>query len=53
MEWAISNAIALNHDRNPNRMAQVTAALRYGHDCAIARRSHRPCPPRPDLEKEM
>jgi len=51
MEWALNQAYVLNNDRNSNREAQVTAALKFGLDVAIARRSDEPVPERPDLSK--
>ena len=50
MEWSIDNALALMHDRNEHRYAQVAGALRYGLKVGIARRSREPIPARPDLE---
>ena len=47
MAHAISRAISANHDRNPNRAAEVNGWLQWGHDVAIARRGHEPIPPRP------
>ena len=52
MALAIGKALAANHDRNPNRMAQVNGWLNYGHEVAIARRGRNknkyPIPPRPN-----
>lgn len=30
MEWALQEINTRNHDRNPNRIVQVTAAVQYG-----------------------
>ncbi len=53
MEWALAQVDARNGDRNPNRAAQVTAAVEYGLAVAIARRSREPMPPRPDLDRKV
>lgn len=53
MEWALNEAYGANSDRNPNRQAQITAALQYGLAVAIARRSKEPIPPRPDMKKAI
>ena len=51
MTWAIEQALMRNHDRNPNRAAQVTAALEYGLAVARSRRDPRvPMPDRPTIE---
>jgi hypothetical protein len=47
LEHAISMARSANHDRNPNRQAEVDGWLAWGLDVAIARRGHSPIPPRP------
>lgn len=47
MALAISKAMSANHDRNPNRQAEVEGWLKYGHAVAIARRGHEPIPERP------
>jgi len=51
IEWALEQVGVFNHDRNPNRFAQVTAAVNYGLAVGIARRSKLPIPLRPDLKK--
>lgn len=48
MALALNRAYSANHDRNPNRMAEVTGWLQYGLSVAIARRGHEPIPPRPE-----
>ena len=48
MALAIDKAMSANHDRNPNRYAEVNGWLQYGQSVAIARRGHEPIPPRPD-----
>lgn len=47
MAHALSQAYAANHDRNPNRFAEVTGWLQWGLAVSIARRSHDPIPLRP------
>ena len=47
MAHAISMAMMANHDRNPNRAAEVNGWLNWGHQVAIARRGHEPIPERP------
>lgn len=47
MALALNKAYCANHDRNPNRMAEVTGWLQYGLSVAIARRGHEPIPARP------
>ncbi len=51
LEWALEQILMANSDRNPNRSAQVDAALQYGLAVAINRRGHEPLPPRPDMER--
>jgi hypothetical protein len=51
MEHALQQANIANHDRNPNRCAQVNGWLSYGIAVAIARRSKEPLPDRPQKEK--
>ncbi len=53
LEWAIDQIGARNHDRNRNRMAQVSAAVQYGQLVGLARRSKRPLPERPNLDKAI
>jgi hypothetical protein len=53
MFWAISQAKSRNHDRNPNRYAQVTAALDYGHIVNQCRLGHESLPSRPDLDRAI
>ena len=50
MAWAIEKARGSNHDRNPNRQAQVDGYLDYGFNVELARRDHRPLPARPEKE---
>ena len=47
LEHALSMARASNHDRNPNRQAEVDGWLDWGLKVAIARRGHDPIPLRP------
>lgn len=47
MALALNRAYSANHDRNPNRMAEVTGWLLYGLSVAIARRGREPIPARP------
>ena len=47
MALALNKAYAANHDRNPNRKAEVDGWLLYGLEVAIARRGHLPIPKRP------
>lgn len=51
LEWALEQANVVNHDQNPNRAAQLGAALKYGLAVAIARRSKEPIPPRPNIKE--
>jgi hypothetical protein len=51
MEHALNQACNANHDRNPNRYAQVNGWLNYGIAVAIARRSKEPLPDRPQNEE--
>ena len=48
MAMAIQRAMSANHDRNPNRCAQVNGWLEYGFAVEIARRGHEPIPARPN-----
>lgn len=48
MELALDMARTANHDRNPNRAAEVNGWLDYGLAVGRARRSHAPMPPRPE-----
>lgn len=48
MAHALNQALCANHDRNPNRCAEVNGWLYWGLEVAIARRSHLPLPPRPE-----
>ena len=50
MDWALNQAHTRNHDRNPNRAAQVGAALEYGIAIGIAARGDEPLPTRPNLD---
>jgi len=47
MAFALDKVYSANHDRNPNRAAEVTGWLMYGLSVSIARRGHEPIPPRP------
>lgn len=51
LEWALQQVNSRFHDRNPNRQAQVSAALRYGLEVASCRRGGEPMPERPDLDR--
>ena len=48
LELAIDKALVANHDRNPNRYAEVNGWLSYGLSVAIARRGKEPLPERPE-----
>lgn len=48
MELALDMAKTANHDKNPNREAEVNGWLNYGLAIALARRSHAPMPQRPE-----
>ncbi len=50
LEWALDRIHVANSDRNPNRAAQIAAAVEYGLAVGIARRSRAPMPERPDME---
>jgi hypothetical protein len=47
MHLAIQKASTANHDRNPNRQAQVSGWLQYGMAVYIAKLGKEPIPPRP------
>jgi hypothetical protein len=53
LEWALEQILSANSDRNPNRQAQLDAAVKYGLSVAIARRSGESIPPRPDMKRIM
>lgn len=53
LEWALEQINAAQSDKNPNRAAQIAAAVAYGLEVARARRSHFDIPPRPDMEKTV
>lgn len=53
LEWALGQVNCAHNDRNPNRAAQIDAAVRYGLAVAIARRSKEPIPERPDMKKAV
>jgi hypothetical protein len=53
MEWALQQVNARNGDRNPNRQAQVSAAVEYGLKVGVARRGRMPLPERPDLDRAV
>lgn len=48
--WALEQINIVNHDRNPNRQAQLKRITDYGLKVAIAKRSHEPLPERPDIK---
>lgn len=53
MEWALNQINCFNHDRNPNRQAQLQAAISYGLTIGICLRNgskvkHAPKPPEMD-----
>lgn len=50
MEWALQQINSRMHDRNPNRHAQLQAAVNYGLAVALARRCRDGMPERPDLD---
>ena len=50
MEWALEQINSANHDRNPNRQAQLQAAIKYGLAVAVARRGYESIPERPDIK---
>ena len=52
LEWALQQVNSRNHDRNPNRQAQVSAAVDYGLRVALARRCKEPIPKRPNLDEK-
>ena len=51
--WAIEQINMVNHDRNPNRQAQISAAIEYGIQVGINARIHEPLPNRPDIESAI
>ncbi len=50
LEHAIGQISIANHDRNPNRQAQIQGWLQYANEVSICRRGHEPIPPRPNGE---
>ncbi len=53
MEWALDEINVAHNDRNPNRAAQINAAVKFGLAVAVARRNKEPLPLRPDMKKVM
>lgn len=53
MNWAVNQAYCANHDRNPNRHAQIDMALQYALNVAIATISGDELPKRPDIKNAV